>query len=203
MPCPCCNPQPCRVVIDGVPVEVPVTASQVNLDVEWTHAGRTLQVPTGQQTFDYWYGLSTNPDATWGEQYVLGEESRQFQSWQLLTGSTGGWHGSASSAFSTLSRILWTRTQVDSTTCRIQGDVETQYNLGTMDTGVRPYQSTDYEIRALWRWTCNIVSGVQQAVTYELIGSYRYEWDSTSLSFLPVTGGSAGSAPVVTVTIAP
>lgn len=197
--CCCGPPEPCVVIVDGQSVDIATVDDELSLDVEWTHAGRTLQVPTGQQTFDYWYGLSTAPDETWHEQYTLGEESRQLQVWRLVAGfepEVQSWEPPGACS-------QWTVTQPSAATCRIQGCVQTYYNLGTADSGVRPHESTDYQIRALWRWTCDIVSGVQQAVTYELIEGYRYEWDTTALSYLLVTGGDTGDEPVVTVTIAP
>lgn len=199
MACPCCNPQPCVVAVDGQSVNITAVDDELSLDVEWTHAGRTLQVPTGQQTLDYWYGLSTAPDETWYEQYTLGEESRQLQVWQLVAGpqpDVYGWEPPGPGS-------RWTVTQPNATTCRIQGNVQTFYNLGTADSGVRPHEDTDYQIRALWRWTCDIVSGVQQAVTYQLLKGYRFKWDSTTSGYEPVPGGSVGAAPVVTVTISP
>jgi hypothetical protein len=201
----CCDPpvppplEPCIVNVDGEPVDITTIDAELSLDVEWTHEGRTLQVPDGQQTFDYWYGLTTGSDVTWHELYTLGLESRKLQTWQLVAGSAP-------------ELTFWTPpgacgtfgvTQPNSTTCRIQGCVQTYYDEGTADTGIRPYESTDYQIRALWRWTCDIVSGVQGAVTYELIESYRFEWDVATLEFVLITGGDAGDAPVVTVTISP
>jgi hypothetical protein len=156
-------------------------------------------VPDGQQTFDFWNGFSTGPDVTWHEVYQIILESRKFESWQLVAGDNptlASWTPPGACA-------KWAVTQPNPTTCRIQGCVQTSYDEGTSDTGIRPYESTDYQIRALWRWTCDIVSGVQGAVTYELIEGYRYEWDVATLSFLLVTGGDVGDEPVVTVTLAP
>jgi hypothetical protein len=196
----CCElPEPCRITIDGEPVDISTVAPLVALDVEWTHAGRTLQVPDGQQTFDYFNGVTTGPDVTWHELYTLGLESRKLQNWQLVAGSAPAM---SSWAFSD-SIFRWYVTQESSTTCRIQGYVQTYYDEGTSDTSIRAYVSTDYQIRALWKWTCDIVSGSQGAVTYELIESYRYEWDEATLSFLLASGGDAGDEPVVTVTLAP
>ena len=192
-------PDPCTVTIDGEPVDIRDIDPEVALDVEWTHAGRTLQVPDGQQTFDFWNGFSTGTDVTWHELYQLILESRAFKSWQLVAGeapSLASWTPPGACE-------KWAVTALDATTCRIQGCVQTSYDEGTSDTGIRPYESTDYQIRALWRWTCDIVSGVQGAVTYELIESYRYEWDVATLSFLLVPDGDAGDEPVVTVTLAP
>ena len=198
----CCNdatPPPCEVTIDGEPVDISTIDPEVALDVQWTHEGRTLQVPDGQQTFDFWNGFSTGPDVTWHEVYQIILESRKFESWQLVAGDNptlASWTPPGACA-------KWAVTQPNPTTCRIQGCVQTSYDEGTSDTGIRPYESTDYQIRALWRWTCDIVSGVQGAVTYELIEGYRYEWDVATLSFLLVTGGDVGDEPAVTVTLAP
>jgi hypothetical protein len=192
-------PDPCVVTIDGEPVDIRDIDPEVALDVEWTHAGRTLQVPDGQQTFDYFNGVTTGPDVTWHENYTLGLESRKLQVWQLVAGENpalASWTPPGACA-------KWAVTTLDETTCRIQGCVQTYYVEGTFDSGIRPFESTDYEIIALWKWTCDIVDGVQQAVTYELIESYRYEWDEATLSFLLVPDGDAGDEPVVTVTLAP
>lgn len=200
----CCDPPvppvaPCIVTIDGEPVDIATIDPELSLDVEWTHASRTLQVPDGQQTFDFWNGFSTGADVTWHELYQLILESRVQKNWQLVAGETpslASWTPPGACA-------KWAVATLDETTCRIEGCVQTYYDEGTSDTGIRPYESTDYQIRALWRWTCDIVSGVQGAVTYELIESYRYEWDVATLSFLLVPDGDAGDEPVVTVTLAP
>lgn len=169
--------------------------------VEWTHDGRTLQVPPSKQTLDYWYGVTVVSPAPNGlqELYTLGEESRQLRNWWIVAGATP----SVLSFWSPAPCGAWSVSQISATTCRITGCVQTYYDIGSMDTGIRPYQAGDYQIRGLWQWQCDFVSGVQQAVTCTLLDGYRYEWDTALLDWVVVSRTSVGAAPVVTVTIAP
>lgn len=199
MVCPCCNPQPCVIQVDGEPVDLATVAESDALHIAWTHAGRTVQALPSKQTVEYWYGITVADLNNWQELYTLGEESRQLQNWWIVGGNTPA----VISYWDPEPCVLWDVDVLSATTCRISGCVQTYYDLGSMDTGIRPHQNGDYQIRALWKWTCDFVNGVQQAVQYELLDSYRYEWDGTALDFVLVTSGSVGSAPVVTVTIAP
>lgn len=199
MPCPCCNPQPCVITVEGTAVNLNAVDEADALLVEWTHAGRTLQTLPSKQTLVYWYGTFESALDEWQEVYGLYEESRQLQNWWIVA----GFNPSIISYWDPPACNRWTVEVLSSTVCRISGCVQTYYDLGTLDTGVRPYQAGDYQIRALWKWTCDFVSGVQQAVQYELLDGYRYDWDTTTNDFVLDADGDVGSAPVVTITIAP